>query len=103
MVQKKLELIGIAILLCLHLVRHPAVASGRFDTVISGGRVIDPATNFDGNANVAIRDGTIVAVSNGAMTAKRTIDASGLIVVPGFIDLHAHTQHTAGQELQVLD
>lgn len=93
----------LAILLCWCTAAHAAVTAERFDTVISGGRVVDPESNFDAVANVAIRDGIIVAISDQPMRGKRTIDARGLIVAPGFIDLHAHAQNDAGYALQARD
>ena len=61
--------------------------------LISGGRVIDPASEFDGVADIAITDDKIVEVGPDLshLTADRTLDASGLLVVPGLIDIHAHT------------
>ena len=65
-----------------------------YDLLITGGRVIDPASGLDGVADVGITGGKIAAVGVGlggeARNAKETIDATGLLVVPGLIDLHAH-------------
>ncbi len=62
------------------------------DLLITGGRVIDPASGFDGVADVVILDGKITQVGDdlGAVEAGRTVDARGLLVVPGLIDIHAH-------------
>lgn len=73
------------------------------DLVITGGRVMDPESGFDTIANVGIADGIIVEISEHALHGARTIDARGLVVAPGFIDLHAHAQNLDGQRLQVLD
>jgi dihydroorotase len=54
--------------------------------VIRGGRVIDPETGFDGIANVGIRGGRIADVSAESLVGDRIIEASGLVVAPGFID-----------------
>ena len=59
------------------------------DLAIVGGRVIDPAAGTDGPGVVAVDQGRIVAPAEAA-DARRTIDATGLIVVPGLIDLHVH-------------
>ncbi len=59
--------------------------------LICGGHVIDPANGVDGPADVFIRDGKIAAVAPKLKEkAERTIEAKGLIVAPGFIDLHVH-------------
>src|SRR6266542_523841 len=62
-----------------------------FDLLIAGGRVIDPASGRDEVADVGISGGKIAAVGTGlGRDAKETIDATGLLVTPGLIDLHAH-------------
>jgi dihydroorotase len=63
-----------------------------YDTVIANGRVMDPATNLDAVRHVGIRAGKIAAVSAAPLSGKNTIDAKGLVVAPGFIDLHSHGQ-----------
>jgi N-acyl-D-amino-acid deacylase len=63
-----------------------------FDLLIKGGRIIDGTGNPWFQGDVGIRDGRIVAVGFlGNAKAKRTIDATGLIVSPGFIDIHNHS------------
>ena len=59
---------------------------------IVGGHVIDPASGLDGRATVIVRDGRIDTVSAdcGSADAERTLDAEGLVVVPGLVDLHTH-------------
>lgn len=63
-----------------------------YDLVIRGGRVIDPTTGVDAVLDVAVLDGRVVAVATTlpAHAARSTIDAAGLLVVPGLVDLHAH-------------
>lgn len=64
-----------------------------YDLVIRNGRVIDGTGNPWVYADVAVQNGRIVRVGTIAATdAKRTIDATGLIVAPGFIDVHAHLE-----------
>jgi N-acyl-D-aspartate/D-glutamate deacylase len=74
------------------------------DLLLRGGRVVDPAIGFDGAADVVIRDGRIVSV--GVDLADDTaveLDVRGLVVGPGFVDLHSHVHSIAGQRLQALD
>jgi hypothetical protein len=61
-----------------------------YDLVITGGRVIDPETNLDAKRHVGIKDGKIAVVTESAIEGKETIDASGHVVCPGFIDMHFH-------------
>ncbi len=63
-----------------------------YDTIITGGEVIDPGTNTVGRFDVAILDGVVAAVEPEipAIRARRQIDASGQIVTPGLVDLHTH-------------
>lgn len=64
----------------------------QYDIVIAGGRVMDPATNLDAVRHIGIRAGKIAAVSAAPLRGLATIDAKGLVVAPGFIDLHSHGQ-----------
>jgi dihydroorotase len=63
-----------------------------FDTIIKGGRVVDPSSGIDGVNDVAIRGGTIAEVGPNldASGARSVFDASGQIVTPGLVDLHTH-------------
>jgi N-acyl-D-aspartate/D-glutamate deacylase len=79
------------------------VQPATFDVVIRGGRVLDPETNLDAVRDVGITGGRIAAVSEQSLTGTAVIDARGLVVAPGFIDLHAHvndatTYRLAAQE-----
>ena len=67
----------------------PAIAQ-EYDLVIANGRVMDPETGFDQVANVGITDGTIVKISAEKLIGKKTVDATGHVVAPGFIDGHIH-------------
>ena len=71
--------------------------------VISGGRVVDPASGMDAIGDVAVVDGKIAAVGTGLGGAERQIDATGLVVAPGFIDLHAHGQTIPADRMQAFD
>jgi dihydroorotase len=58
--------------------------------LIKNGHVLDPASNVDGIADVLIQDGRVAQVGAALKDAEDTIDAKGLIVAPGLIDLHIH-------------
>src|SRR6059036_1422895 len=64
----------------------------QFDLALVGGRVLDPETALDAKRNVGIRGGRIAALTAEPLAARETLDVSGLVVAPGFIDLHAHGQ-----------
>ena len=65
--------------------------SPRYDLVITGGTVIDGSGGAGRRADVAITGGRIVAIGRiAAEDAKETLDAKGLVVAPGFIDVHTH-------------
>jgi len=70
----------------------------KFDLIVRGGRVIDPAHAIDGVRDVAVKDGRIAQVAPRiAGTAARTVDARNRLVIPGMIDTHSHIyQHVTG-------
>ena len=74
-----------------------------YDLVINNGRVIDPETLFDDVANVGIKDGRIVEISKKPLKGTETMDATGQIVAPGFIDTHFHFQMPIGYSLGLRD
>ncbi|HET9831594.1 MAG TPA: amidohydrolase family protein [Vicinamibacterales bacterium] len=76
----------------LSLLKWPELRADGYDLLIKGGRVIDPATNLDRVADLAIAGGRIAAVRPGLSrsSAVETIDADGKLVVPGLIDIHTH-------------
>jgi dihydroorotase-like cyclic amidohydrolase len=78
------------------------MASPTADLVVAGGRVIDPLSGRDEFADVAIRAGRIVGIAP-RMEAGKRLDATGLVVAPGFIDVHSHVHSIAGQRLQAHD
>ena len=88
---------------CLLVSLTAIVAGQQYDLVIEGGRVIDPETGLDGVRNVGVRDGKIARVSPEALNGRRVIHAGGLVVAPGFIDLHQHGQELESQRVKALD
>jgi N-acyl-D-amino-acid deacylase len=70
-------------------------AQAPYDLIIAGGSVLDGNGTPEARADVAIRDGKIAGIGNlAAAQAKQRIDASGLLVAPGFIDMHNHSDYT---------
>ena len=75
----------------------------RYEVVVQGGRVMDPESGLDAVRNIGIRDGRIEAIGSARMEGGRVIDATGLIVSPGFVDLHAHGQLEESYRVMVQD
>ncbi|MGE0555974.1 MAG: amidohydrolase family protein [Gemmatimonadales bacterium] len=74
-----------------------------YDVVIRGGRVMDPETGSDRTANVGIREGRVAAVTDAAISGRRTIDARGRIVAPGFVDVLSGGFSREGSRYKVTD
>jgi hypothetical protein len=74
-----------------------------YDIVIIDGRVIDPETKLDAVKNVGIIENRIVQISSKPLKGKQIINATGLVVSPGFIDLHVHGRTNQEQEYQLHD
>ena len=74
-----------------------------FDIVIANGRVMDPETNLDEIRNVGIKGDRIVSVTEDSLEGTRTIDATGLVVAPGFIDTHVHGHDPFTMKLHARD
>ena len=88
--------------LCL-LVISTVAAAQQFEIVVEGGRVMDPETGLDAVRNVGIREGRIARISPEPLSGRRVIHAAGLVVAPGFIDLHQHGQEPASQSVKAFD
>jgi dihydroorotase len=81
----------------------PVARAQSYDLVIRNGRVMDPASRLDAVRSIGIRAGRIAAISTAPLTGASTIDAKGLVVAPGFIDLHSHSIGIDGDKWQVRD
>ena len=74
-----------------------------YDLVILNGRVIDPESKTDAVRNLGISSGKIKAISRGQLNGRNVIDARGLVVSPGFIDLHQHGQNEENFRFKAMD
>lgn len=74
-----------------------------FDLVVANGRVIDPESGLDAVRSVGVRGGSIAAIEAGPLRGRTVIDATGLVVAPGFIDVHRHGQNDENYRHAALD
>ncbi|MBC2669297.1 amidohydrolase family protein [Novosphingobium piscinae] len=72
------------------LYAQPALANTVCDLVVSKGRVMDPASGRDEVTDLCVTNGKITAIAKSGLSGKRTINAAGHVVSPGFIDIHVH-------------
>src|SRR3972149_1091696 len=71
--------------------------------LIKGGRLIDPATNFDGAGDVFIQGDTISRVGNcQGLSADRVIEAKGKIVMPALVDMHVHLREPGREDKETI-
>src|SRR5271156_6034535 len=82
---------------------HANPQAQTFDVVIANGRVMDPGSGLDAQRNIGISGGKIRAFSPEPLVGKTTFDAKGLVVAPGFIDLHEHGQEPRNYQFQAHD
>ena len=73
------------------------------DLVIKGGRVIDPESGLDAIRNLGVTAGRIDVITDADLAGDETIDATRMVVAPGFIDLHSHGQDHENYVVQALD
>jgi len=90
-------------LCCSVVLASSALFAQQYDLVIEGGRVLDPETSLDATRNIGIREGKVVRVSSEPLSGRRVVTARGLVVAPGFIDLHQHGQELESQRVKALD
>jgi dihydroorotase len=87
----------------LAVVAAGSLAAQTYDVVLSGGRVMDPESGLDGVRNIGIRGRRIAAVSEAALQGGTVVDVKGLVVAPGFIDLHSHGQDDENYRFKARD
>lgn len=95
----------VGLIFLILLMPFSTVESGpaTFDLVILNGRVIDPESRSDAIRNLGIAGGAIKAITTKNLTGRNTIDARGLVVSPGFIDLHQHGQNEENYRFKAMD
>ena len=93
------------ILLIITALLIPAFSSRPpvYDLVILNGRVIDPESKTDAVRNLGISNGTIKTITTNTLRGRAVIDARGLVVSPGFIDLHQHGQDEENYRYKAMD
>ena len=84
--------IGLVLVLQVATLSAQNPANAVYDRVILGGHMMDPASKLDAVRNIGLLGGRVAAITTQAIRGRDTIDARGLVVAPGFIDLHAHGQ-----------
>lgn len=98
----------IKLLLCLFLcISNVKLAEAQapvpYDIVLMGGRVIDPETKLDAIRNVGILNNRIAQISSEPLKGREMVNVTGLVVSPGFIDMHVHGRSNVEQEYQMHD
>jgi N-acyl-D-aspartate/D-glutamate deacylase len=96
-------LLGLLLILQATTLSAQSTANITYDRVILGGHVMDPASKLDAVRNIGLLDGRIAVITTQPVRGRDTVDASGLVVAPGFIDLHAHGQTPETYRFQSLD
>jgi dihydroorotase len=81
----------------------PPAAAQPFDLVLAGGRVMDPESGLDAVRDVGIQGGRVAALSEQPLAAREVVDVRGLVVAPGFVDLHEHGQNTESHAFHARD
>ncbi|HEY3745751.1 MAG TPA: amidohydrolase family protein [Gemmatimonadaceae bacterium] len=85
-------MLGLLLALQVTTLSAQTTSNAIYNRVILGGRAIDPASRLDAVRNIGLLDGRIAIVTTEAIRGRDTIEARGLVVAPGFIDIHAHGQ-----------
>jgi hypothetical protein len=96
------SLATILLAMCSFCVMLPAQAQN-YDLVILNGRVMDPETRLDAVRNVGVKDGKIAVITKDNIKGAETINATGHVVAPGFIDTHFHAINAQGEKIGLRD
>ena len=95
--------LSVGLTLALGALGPATLTAQTYDLVLAKGRVIDPESGLDAIRWIGINGHTIAAISRAPLAGRRVVDVQGLVVAPGFIDLHAHGQDSVSSRLQVRD
>ena len=96
-------LIGLVLLIVIAVLMPAPNSQATYDLVIRNGRVIDPESRTNAVRNLGISNGVIKAISSNNLSGRNVIDARGLVVSPGFIDLHQHGQDEENYRFKAMD
>ena len=80
-----------------------ALLAQTYDIVLHSGRVMDPASGLDAVRDVGIQGNRIAAISKSRLKGRTVTEAAGLVIAPGFIDLHSHGQDDENYRLKAMD
>lgn len=94
---------AVLLVIAITLLTSFSATAETYDLVILNGRVIDPESKTDAVRNLGISNGKIKSISRAHLDGRNTIDARGLVVSPGFIDLHQHGQNEENARFKALD
>jgi N-acyl-D-aspartate/D-glutamate deacylase len=102
-------IIALSLLCCISSVLFVSTCNSEaqraveFDLVLANGRVMDPESKLDAVRHIGIRGNRIAAISSTPLRGKIVIDAKGLVIAPGFIDLHSHGQDEENYRYKSMD
>ena len=92
------KVVPICLILCLAGFAFSVLGSNQYDILIKGAKIIDGTGNPWFYGDIGIKGDMIAAIGDlSKATAAKTVDARGLVVAPGFIDMHNHADYTLGQ------
>ena len=102
------KIFAVCFLFMVSMLYHSCIkndSSGKndFDIVILNGRVIDPESDFDAIRNIGISNGSVRLITEKEISGRSYINGQGLVVAPGFIDMHQHGQDHENYSYKVMD
>jgi N-acyl-D-aspartate/D-glutamate deacylase len=98
-----IAVMGFSLLAGNTIAQQAPSAGTDYDVVILNGRVMDPETGLNAIRNIGIRGNKIGTISSESLQGRTALDASGLVISPGFIDLHQHGQDAENDAVKAAD